>query len=214
MFPYSVDELYAMYAAYNQALGVWQVVAYLPAIAAVIFAIVGKKSAGVWISLFLGLLWIWVGLVYHLMFFAEINTPAYYYAAGFVVQGILILWAGVKEKNLQYQFQPTLCGITAAGFLLYALVGYPLLCLWLGRGYPAVPAFWLAPAPITIFTFGMLLWTVKRVPEYLFLIPILWSLVGSLVASMGIVQELGLLIAGIISALMVHRHNRVTKRVI
>jgi hypothetical protein len=214
MFPFSVDELYAMYAAYNQALGVWQVVAYLPAIAAVIFAVMGKKSAGLWISLFLGLLWIWVGLVYHLMYFSKINTLAYYYAAAFVVQGALVLWAGLKEKSLEYHFQPTVCGITAAAFLLYALVGYPLLSLWLGRGYPAVPAFWLAPAPITIFTFGMLLWATKRVPEYLFLIPILWSLVGTTLAAMGILQDLGVLTAGIIAAFMIHRHNRVKKRIL
>jgi len=209
---FSVDELYAMYAAYNSVLGVWQFVAYLPMILFAGLAFKGTKGANSWISLYLGALWIWVGLVYHLMYYSEINDAAKYYAAGFVLQGLLIFWQGIKERNLWFGFRRGACGLTGMVFILYALVGYPLLGMWLGRGFPEVPAVLLAPVPVTIYTFGMLLWTYKRVPDYLLIIPIVWSIVGTSVVVLGIYQNLGLLVSGVISAVMIHRHNRIMTR--
>ncbi|MBU0692338.1 hypothetical protein KKH18_11080, partial [bacterium] len=94
----------------------------------------------------------------------------------------------------------------------YALVGYPLLSLRLGQGYPEIAAYFLAPVPVTVYTLGLLLLTFKRVPEYLLIIPIVWSLVGTSVATLGVYQDLGQLIAGIISAVLIHRHNKAMKR--
>lgn len=212
MFAFSVDELYAMYAAYNGALGVWQFVAYVPMLVFAGLAYAGKKGANSWISLYLGLVWIWVGPVYHLMYYSEINNAAKFFAAGFVAQGLLIVWEGIKERNLWFGYHRGYCAITGMLFILYALVGYPLLGIWLGRGFPAVAAVLLAPVPVTIYTFGMLLLTYKRVPEYLLIIPIVWSIVGTSVVLLGVYQDIGLLISGLVTAVMIHRHNRVVKR--
>jgi hypothetical protein len=63
-----------------------------------------------------------------------------------------------------------------------------------------------------IFTFGMLLWASKRVQEFLLVIPILWAMLDITAVFMGAIQDLGLLLAGIVSAVLVRHHNRLLFR--
>lgn len=212
MLSFSLNELYAMYAAYNAALGVWQLVAGGLMVLFAVLAFTGKAWLNRWISLWLALLWIWTGVVYHWLFYADVHAAAKYFAAGFVLQGLLIMYEGIKEKSLWFGYRGGACGVTGLLFVLYALVGYPILSLKLGHGYPVLAAFLLAPVPVTIYSLGLLLWTYKRVPEYLLIIPIVWSIVGTSVAAIGVYQDLGLLAAGLMSAIMIHRHNKVMKR--
>ena len=94
-------------------------------------------------------------------------------------------------------------GIPGGMFLIYALVIYPALGYWLGHRYPAAPTFGL-PCPTTIFTFGMLLWTNRRVPLYLLPIPFAWSLIGiSAAMSLGMTEDYGLLVAGLVGASLI-----------
>ena len=92
---------------------------------------------------------------------------------------------------------------------MYALIVYPALGYWLEHRYPAAPTFGL-PCPTTIFTFGILLWTNRRVPFYVLAIPLAWSVMGFWAAiSLGITQDLGLLAAGLIgSSLIILRRIR------
>jgi Family of unknown function (DUF6064) len=58
------------------------------------------------------------------------------------------------------------------------------------------PTFGL-PCPTTIFTLGMLLWLDKTPPLYLLIIPLLWSLIGTVAAlKLGIREDVGLLVSG------------------
>jgi hypothetical protein len=61
-----------------------------------------------------------------------------------------------------------------------------------------------------IFTFGVLLWTDKKVPLYVLVIPLLWSLIGfSAAFLLRISEDIGLLLAGIIATtlLLFRRHK-------
>ena len=52
-----------------------------------------------------------------------------------------------------------------------------------------------------IFTFGILLYSVHRIPWYIIIIPLLWSIVGfSAAMNLGIQEDYGLVIAGLLSA--------------
>jgi hypothetical protein len=66
------------------------------------------------------------------------------------------------------------------------------------------------PCPTTIFTFGLLLWTERAVPKYLLVIPLLWTVIGSSAAwLLGFWEDLGLLVAGILSGgMIVYRDRR------
>ena len=68
-----------------------------------------------------------------------------------------------------------------------------------GHGLPRAGVFGVAPAPITIFTFGMLLMLEGGVPLYLLAIPVLWSLAGGSAAVfiLRIPEDVSLLVAGV-----------------
>ncbi len=84
---------------------------------------------------------------------------------------------------------------------------YPLIGVASGHRYPAMPMFGVAPCPTTIFTFGLLLWTIDRVPKYLLLIPLLWSLLGVVAAlQLGIPEDFVLPLSGlVVTALLIWR---------
>jgi hypothetical protein len=89
---------------------------------------------------------------------------------------------------------------------LYALIFYPLLGCAFGHNYPETPTFGL-PCPTTIFTFGaIILLDVRK--KALFIIPILWSIIGFGAAiKLGIYQVIGLLIAGAASLVLLFIKN-------
>ena len=51
-------------------------------------------GAGGAIAAILGLMWLWTGLAYHAVHFSAINRAGYGFAALFVVQGLMLAWAG------------------------------------------------------------------------------------------------------------------------
>ena len=74
----------------------------------------------------------------------------------------------------------------------------------------------MAPAPTTIFTFGMLLMLEGGAPLYLFAIPVLWSLAGGSAAVfiLRIPEDVSLLVAGVIGcSLLVWKRRRQSQRV-
>ena len=99
-------------------------------------------------------------------------------------------------------------GITGAVFIIYALLIYPVLGHLLGHIYPKSPTFGL-PCPMTIFTFGLLLWTDSKIPKYVLIIPFLWSVVGfSAAVNLRIYEDFGLLLAGLLGTILIIIRDR------
>ena len=92
--------------------------------------------------------------------------------------------------------------------MLYAIIIYPILNYVFGHWWPSNPTFgW--PCPRTIFTFGLLLWTNKKVPKYILIIPLIWALIGmSAAINLGIWEDLGLIVAGILGVVLLWIRDR------
>ncbi|NPV06847.1 MAG: hypothetical protein HPY83_02650 [Anaerolineae bacterium] len=71
-------------------------------------------------------------------------------------------------------------------------------CFW--RGYLRPLPFGLVPCPLTAFTQGLLLWSEKGLPRYILVMPVLYSLSGVIPVSLGIVEDVGLVLVGLSSA--------------
>ena len=213
MIPFTADQFLDVLARYNVTVWPAQLILYAIGILAICLAILRKADVSKTISFILALFWIWMGLVYHLSFFSTINRAALIFAAFFVLQGILFFIAGVLKQQLRFRFTLNLYGIVGGAFLLYALIVYPALGYWLGHRYPAAPTFGL-PCPTTIFTFGMLLWTDRRVPLYLLPIPLAWSFIGVWAAvSLRMKEDYGLLAAGLFGSVLISfRHIRESQK--
>lgn len=165
--PFSKDQFLGVFEQYNLAVWPVSISAYLLGIAGLLLAIKKRKYSDQIICSILSFLWFWSGGVYHWMFFTSINPLAYGFGVLFVIQSILFLLAGVFKSNISFQFKLDRYSITGSLFMLYAMVIYPILGYLLGHGYPQSPTFGV-PGPTTIFTFGLLLWTGKRIPKLCF----------------------------------------------
>lgn len=208
--PFTTEQFLAVFERYNLAIWPLQVVAYALGLVAVALALKPRPRSDRIIGAILAAFWLWMGVAYHLLFFREINAAATAFGILFVVQGVLWMLVGVVRARLSFGPRADLPSAVGGLFILYAMVAYPLIGALLGHGYPRSPSFGVAPCPTTIFTFGLLLWTRAPVPKYALAIPLLWSLLGvSAAISLGIREDVGLLIAGLLgTGLLTWRDRR------
>ena len=206
--PFSKEEFLNIFKSYNLSVWPLQILFILVALVLIYLAVSKKKNSNIIINSVLAFYWMWIGIVYHISFFAEINPAAYIFGVFFITQSVLFLIFGVLKKDLTFSFKKDLAGITGIIFFIYSLVVYPLLSELLGHSYPQSPTFGL-PCPTVIFTFGMLLWTDKKVHIYILIVPFLWSIIGmSAAVNLGIWQDTGLLIAGVLGSVIIILRNR------
>ena len=206
--PFSLEQFLGIFQTYNNAIWPTQILLNLLALIAIILAFRKISASSKIISAILGFLWLWTGVVYHLVYFSSINKAAYVFGTLCVFQGLIFFFAGVYRSSLSFRFQSNVQGIIGALFILYALVIYPVSGYLLGHIYPASPTFG-APCPTTIFTFGLFLWTDKIFPRYILVIPLLWSIIGFTAAlSLTIREDVGLLIAGLLGTLLILLRKR------
>jgi hypothetical protein len=196
--PFSVDEFLNVFERYN--LSVWpaQVVFNLLALVAIVVVIRNRKHSNRIAFSILSFLWLWMGLVYHIIFFSPINPAAKVFGAMFMVQAIIFLYGGVIKSYVELKFDRSWRGILGFTLVAYALIIYPILGYSQGHVYPTSPTFGV-PCPTTIFTFGLLLLSLNRIQWYLVLIPFLWSLAGfSAALNLQIKEDYGLVVAGLL----------------
>jgi drug/metabolite transporter superfamily protein YnfA len=202
--PFTVEQFFEVFAQYNLAVWPMQVVIYALAIAALVLALRETKYSNRITSTILAFLWLWIGLVYHLGYFSTINRAAYVFGGLFIIQSLLFLMVGTLNQKLWFRFHPNSYAIVGTLFILYGLAIYPVLGYSLGHRYPHAPTFGL-PCPTTIFTFGLLLWTDKRIPKYLLIIPVLWSIISLFAAlQLGVWEDVVLLITGVATPVMIY----------
>ena len=206
--PFTPSQFLDVFQTYNESVWPMQIVLYLLALTSIFLAITNRAASSRGVSVILAFLWLWMGIVYHLMNFTTINRAAYAFGLLFVVQGFLFFYAGVFKSELSFRLHSDWYTVVGALLLLYALVIYPALGQGLGHSYPRSPTFGL-PCPSTIFTFGILLWADKKVPLFIVFIPFIWSLIGSSAAlSLGMREDAGLLVAGCVGSAAIYFHSR------
>lgn len=200
MIPYSAEVFFAILAEYNQFIWPAQVVALILARLA-LWAVSRPLPSLQWVPF--GVLvasWLWIAGLYFLHEFSEIDFWAYGFAAAFVVQAMLIAWAGLVRGSLVLRLEPERAewpgiGLTALGF-----AGYSLLAIALGRELGEVGYFGVSPAPTVLFTLGLFASLRSQVPVYVFAIPLLWCVIGSAAAlHLSIYEDLVLVPAAVIA---------------
>ena len=197
--PFTVEEFMSVFETYNVSVWPAQLVLYALALVVLLCFYRNVSSTSQVVFGILSFFWAWTGLVYHIGFFSSINPLAYIFGALFVVQSLIFLYFGVIRDKVTLTSRLDLRTIVGLVLVFYALLVYPVIGFAAGRIYPKSPTFG-TPCPTVIFTFGILLFSVKRMPFFFLLIPLLWSLVGvSAAISLGVVEDLGLIAFGVVS---------------
>jgi hypothetical protein len=189
MLPFTREQFFDVFSAYNQA--VWPAQFVLLALALAMLGEILFRRRAVWANWTLAGFWIWTGVVYQGLFFGRINPVAYGFAAAFVVQGVLLARA-THHGALRLALPPDKPSLLVGALLLgYALIGYPTVAIATGQSYPALPTFGV-PCPLVIFTLGLLAWS-PSASWPLLVIPVVWALIGvSAATQLGVPEDWGL----------------------
>jgi hypothetical protein len=206
--PFTASQFLDVIRQYNAAVWPAQVIFYGLAALMIYWAARPSRNRDRWVSGLLAFLWVWMGVVYHWLFFTSINPAARLFGVLFVGQAVVFLAAGILRTRLRFRFTGDVYGWTGTIFFGYALLVYPVLSAMAGHPYPAGPTFGL-PCPTTIFTFGLLLWASRPVPPWVLAVPLAWSLLGASAAvQFGILEDYGLVVAGVLGTVMIITRNR------
>ena len=63
-------------------------------------------------------MWLWTGLAYHALHFSAINPAAFGFAALFVVQSLMLTWAGATG-HLEFRVRRGVRGGVGLGMIIY-----------------------------------------------------------------------------------------------
>ena len=193
--PFTAEQFFGLFRTYNETVWPAQWALLALALVAIYLATCPSSGSSRTISAILGALWLWLGLAYHLAFFASINPLAYAFSAISVAGGLVFFWLGVVRQGLCFRLSLRSRGLMGLFLVVFSLVLYPVWSSQAGHPYPELPTFGL-PCPTTIFTLGMLAFLAPPYPRAALVVLILWCLVGVQAAFLlDVPQDLGLLVA-------------------
>ncbi len=121
--------------------------------------------------------WLWVAWAYFLKRYQTINWAAEYFAAGFAVEALLLVWIGIVRDRLRFRPRRDLIRLAGLCIFLFALFVHPLIGPLAGRAWLQVELFGVAPDPTVVATLGVLL-AAQRTHWELMVIPLLWCAIG------------------------------------
>jgi hypothetical protein len=210
--PFTTAQFFEVIRNYNLAVWPAQVILLLLAIIAVI-GILGKPTGfSKPVLLLLSGYWLWMGIVYHLLFFTSINPAAIYFGAFFILQGLLLI-VFLLRTTPAFDAKHGLQSVIGWSLIFYALVAYPAIGFLVGQRYPEIPTFGL-PCPTTIFTFGIFCFLRGRIPIGIFVIPFLWASVAfSAALNFGVVEDFALPVSALATLTIIiaqRRHPRIS----
>jgi hypothetical protein len=201
MTPMTAANYLGILGQLNQGWWPMQVGAYAVALATVGLALAGRVGAGRLVAALAAVLWLSSAGVFHLAGFTRLSPAGYAFAGLFVWQAMALLVAGLRGPGLSFGWRADGYGVMGALLVVHALVGHPLLSIYLDQPWPRLGLVGLDPNPTVLFTLGLLLLSTGRLPKYLLAAPVLWSFLGFLLAvDLGLRQDVVILPAGLAAA--------------
>jgi hypothetical protein len=207
MFSINLEEFLLVLERYNLAIWPLQIFAYIFGFLALFFTIKRFKYSNQIILAVLSFFWLWTGAVFCPIYWAPTYKFAYLFGALCIIQGLLFLTGAVKSE-MSFKFRTDQYSIAGILFIIYAIGGYYLVGIFLGHVYPMSFPFGLVPCPTAIFTFGFFLLADKKFPKYYLIIPVIVSLAGILAVYKGILEDIGLIFAGVVGTALILLKDR------
>lgn len=203
--PFTTEQFFNVFEKYNSAMFPSQLIILFLGIVGLLLLHSKYLYKNKLIGAYLGVLWLWMGMAYHIGFFTEINKAAYIFGGIFILQGLLILYATFIKNRLVFDFIPKTKDYLGYFIILFGLIIYPVIGFILLGSFPKTISLGL-PCPTTIFTFGFFMLSTSKFPKYLLVIPSLWAVIGlSAAINFGVYQDIMLPISAIIAVIVLFR---------
>ncbi len=167
---------YRLFELYNDEIWPAQILALALGAAIVVLLARGGDWPGRLIAALLAASWLFVAWAFHLERYATINWSAVYFAAGFALQALLLIWTGTIRGRLVLRMDAHPVDRVGLGLFLFALGGQPAIGRLMGRPWVQAEVLGVAPDPTAVATLGLLLMA-GRVPWALMVLPLLWCTV-------------------------------------
>jgi uncharacterized protein DUF6064 len=174
---FSPRTYYRLFELYNLAIWPAQLAALAGGIAILMAWRRGGRAHGRMISGLLAGAWLWVAWAYLLEHYDTINWAASYFAIGFVLQALLLLWVGVVRDRLRLKWWRDPGSRLGLGVFVLAFAIYPLMAPLFGRPWLQAETFGVAPDPTVVATLGILV-AAERKQLMLVVIPLVWCIVS------------------------------------
>jgi len=205
--PFTIKQFFSIFEYYNHSVFPVQIILFVLAITIVLTMRSQHRFKNRFVSGFLGLLWLWTGIVYHIFFFSAINKAAFGFGGLFILQGLFFLWEGMIRDRLKFEMKGSVQHYLGYFFIIYGLVIYPIVGYFIGQDMARTISAGL-PCPSVILTFGFLLLTDQKRPRYLLIIPSLWALIGiSAVIHLKVYQDSMMFLAAIAGDVILFRRK-------
>jgi hypothetical protein len=211
MFSFDLQQFLGILEQYNLAIWPLQIFAYIIGLIALFLTIRKAAFSDKIVLLILSLYCLWTGIVFCLYYWTKVYPFAKVFGVLLIIQALFFL-ASLIKSNISFRLRTDLYSIIGIIFIFYAMVGYQLLGYFIGHSYPRFFAVGLVPCPTTIFTFGLFMLSDRKFPKYLLVIPLLFSLSGSLAVYWGIYEDIGLFITGLLGTYLIIRRDRASQR--
>lgn len=209
--PFTHDQFFDLFERYNRS--------FLPAIGLCWFAatvltagLARKRHTATGLLALTIFQWVWVGLVFHLIFFTQINPAAWAFGILFVAHAVVLARHAFGRDRIVLEAGGIARRTVASCLIGYALL-YPAISALMADRALAAPLF-LVPCPLVIFETGVLLMMRTPVPRILFVVPAIWSVIGGSAAVLfGVLPDFVLFLCALLLSLDVCRQRTVAPRV-
>lgn len=162
---------------YNSDIWPAQIAALLLGFAVLGLWLRGAARRGRAVAAILAACWLWVAGAYLLSRYDTINWAAKYFAVGFALEALSLVWVGIVRNRLVPTPPAGIAGWGGLAIFAFALCLQPLAAPLSGRPWSQVELFGVAPDPTAVATLGILV-AAGRAPGWLFVLPVMWCAIS------------------------------------
>jgi Family of unknown function (DUF6064) len=174
---FSPRTYYRLFELYNLEVWPWHALAVVLGVMVLILWLRGGAWHGRIVAGILATCWLFVAWAYLLARYDTINWAASYFAAGYAIEALLLVWTGVIRNRLSLRSSRDVAGAAGLCIFVLALFAWPLFGRLLGRPWLQAEIFAIAPDPTVVATLGVLS-AADRTHWELLVVPLLWCAIS------------------------------------
>lgn len=196
---FSSQTYYRLVELYNIAVWPVHILSALLSIALLYLLIKRPPNHGKIVTTILLASWLWVAWAFLWQRFTSIHWISSYYALGFVIQSVLLFWAGLIKDKLCVQTSLSIQYKLGSAITVFALFVQPFVMLLAGNNWKQAELFAITPDSTVMATMGLLLLTDLKNTAWLLVLPLLWCIVSAATLYvLGSLAALGLIFAALL----------------